>query len=133
MKVLKYDAYLSSLGANSVVSYQTAPSTAVDYINYDANPLNYSVLPFKQYTLPNNAWAIPFVTGHSYKIHWRTGLDFQRISFEMSPRWKNADKNVLFIFNHTEVRERIDVNITNVSPNENIARDNLIAKPADPT
>jgi hypothetical protein len=37
---------------------------------------NYSVVPFKEKLLPNNAWAMPFVTGHRYRVHWGEGLDF---------------------------------------------------------
>ena len=40
---------------------------------------NYSVVPFKQKLNPKNGWAMPFVTGHKYRIHWRRGLDFERM------------------------------------------------------
>jgi hypothetical protein len=31
---------------------------------------NYGIVPFKPKLDPSNAWAIPFVTGKKYKIHW---------------------------------------------------------------
>jgi hypothetical protein len=37
---------------------------------------NYSIVPFKAKQDPFRAWAMPYVTNHKYKIHWRTGLDF---------------------------------------------------------
>jgi hypothetical protein len=56
----------------------------VDYNLYDTNVADYSNIPWKQYTLPTNAWAVPFVTGHTYKLHWNSGLDFFRFSFDVS-------------------------------------------------
>lgn len=37
---------------------------------------NYSIVPFKDKLDPTSAWAMPFVTGHRYRIHWAAGLDF---------------------------------------------------------
>jgi len=31
---------------------------------------NYGTIIFKQKLDPGNGWAVPFVTGHKYKIHW---------------------------------------------------------------
>jgi len=44
-------------------------------------------LPFKQRELPTNSWAVPFVTGHRYKAHWRFGIDFSTMKVEVSPEW----------------------------------------------
>jgi len=38
---------------------------------------NYSLAPFRDKTNPTNAWAMPYVTGHRYRVHWRRGLDFE--------------------------------------------------------
>jgi hypothetical protein len=131
LKVLRYDLHQTENGVSTTNDYSAnaVPSPLIDYINYDARPANYSVIPFKQYTLPNNAWAIPFVTGKTYKIHWRTGLDFQRLTFELSQRWKVADSQITLVLNTTETRETIAVNITSVSPAQKIARDSLIGVP----
>jgi hypothetical protein len=41
------------------------------------NSRNYSLMPWKDKKKPDNAWAIPFVTGHKYKISWGSmGIDF---------------------------------------------------------
>jgi len=35
------------------------------------------------------AWAVPFVTGHKYKISWGyTGLDFDQMQVDLSERWR---------------------------------------------
>ena len=54
---------------------------------FEGGPCDYSLMPFTRYKLPNNAWAVPFVTGHKYKVHWRMGLDWNRIRLTMSERW----------------------------------------------
>jgi len=46
---------------------------------------NYSSMPFKEKSSPSNGWAIPFVIGHKYKIHWgNVGLDFDKLTIDMS-------------------------------------------------
>ena len=40
---------------------------------------SYSGIQFKPSEEPNDSWAVPFVTNHAYKIHWRYGLDFTSI------------------------------------------------------
>ena len=45
--------------------------------DYLLNITNYSVVPYKTKLLPKAGWAVPFVTGHKYKISWGyTGIDF---------------------------------------------------------
>ena len=48
---------------------------------------NYSNVPFKPKLKPSNGWAMPYVTGHRYRIHWGSGLDFTRMKVEVSERW----------------------------------------------
>lgn len=40
---------------------------------------NYSWVPYRDKKKPNNAWAMPYVTGHRYRVHWRRGLDFEEM------------------------------------------------------
>jgi len=54
---------------------------------------------------------MPFVTGHRYRIHWESGLDFDKMQMDMSERWQDTDQNIFLVFNFTESREA--VNITN--------------------
>jgi len=42
-------------------------------------------MEFKALSNPRNGWAVPYVTGHKYRIHWgETPLDFTKMMFEQS-------------------------------------------------
>jgi len=44
---------------------------------------NYSTKEWK--FKPSKNWAVPFVTGHKYKIHWGvTGIDFETMRWSVS-------------------------------------------------
>lgn len=62
-KVTKWDDSL--IGSN-----KTAYIESLDPLN------DVSIVPFKESLDPRNGWALPYVTGHKYKVHWRYGLDF---------------------------------------------------------
>ena len=47
---------------------------------------------------------MPYVTGHKYRIHWRRGLDFDYMRYELSERGEPTDKNIFFQTNFTETR-----------------------------
>ena len=50
-----------------------------------------------------------YVTGHKYKIYWGTlGIDFEDASFEISERWTNADKSVIFVHDFIDRRDNIE-------------------------
>ena len=49
------------------------------YANYLLDLKQYSVFEFRPKADPANAWAIPVVTGHKYKVHWQNGLDFEQM------------------------------------------------------
>ena len=80
-------------------------ATKTDYFK---NTINYSVVPFRPKIDPANAWAMPYVTGHKYKIHWQYGLDFTQMQVSLSPHWKETDQDVYFVFNFTDVRAKYD-------------------------
>lgn len=64
---------------------------------------NYGMIHFKLKSDPGNGWAVPFVTGHKYKLHWgQTGLDFDRLTVKTSERWEEADKSIHFFHNFTD-------------------------------
>jgi len=55
----------------------------------------FSVIPFKMNGKPKNGWAVPFVTGHKYRVHWgETALDFERMMFEQSEQWEEGDRTI---------------------------------------
>ena len=70
---------------------------------------NYSNVPFKPKLKPTNGWAMPYVTGHRYRIHWGSGLDFTRMKVEVSERWEEIDRDIYFNTNFTDTREAINV------------------------
>lgn len=68
MKIAQYD--------NNDVAEMKADGTLEAYL--DSND-NYSQMIFKKSLKPINGWAVPYVTGHKYRVHWRRGLDFDRM------------------------------------------------------
>lgn len=70
--------------------------------------VNYSAVPFKDKLKPSSSWAIPFVTGHKYRVHWAEGLDFTQMKVELSEPWTTSDLGVEFNMNFTEVREAVN-------------------------
>jgi len=80
----------------------------VSYANYLLDISQYSKFPFRPKAEPANAWAIPVVTGHKYKIHWQNGLDFEQMQVTLSQHWAPEDKNVYLVHNFTDVRAKVD-------------------------
>jgi hypothetical protein len=70
---------------------------------------NYGIALFKDKQLPSSAWAMPYVTGHRYRLHWEAGLDFDSMKIEISERWAEADLPINLVFNFTEKREAINI------------------------
>lgn len=83
---------------------------------------NYSMVNFRAHVRPENAWAIPIVTGHKYRIHWGYGLDFTQMQVDLSPLWKHTDQDLYFVHNFTDVRAAYDFQTakTNVYNNGSI-------------
>jgi hypothetical protein len=96
MKILPYD--------DSIVKGMTN----VTKLNYINNVSAYSIVPFRPKQNPMHSWAMPFVTGKKYKIHWAKGLDFMHMQCDLSPRWSPADKDLYLIHNFTDVRVKMD-------------------------
>ena len=90
---------------NSEIAAMKADGTYEEYID---NNDNYSQVEFKIKLLPARGWAMPFVTGHKYRIHWRRGLDFDSMLMEVSERWEPTDLNTFFNMNFTETREAVN-------------------------
>ncbi len=97
MKVLKFDD-------NLFTDY-----TPEEYDEHILNSTAYSVVPFKPKLDPSNGWAVPYVTNHKYKLHWRYGLDFEQMQIDLSKHWKSTDKDIYLVMNHTDVRAKVDV------------------------
>ena len=77
--------------------------------NYLDSLSNYGTVPFKVFKDPSYGWAMPYVTGHRYRLHWGRGLDFTTMTMDPSINWAETDKDVRMVFNFTETREAINV------------------------
>ena len=60
--------------------------TDEEYEAYLETNDNYSLVPFKDKKDPAG-WAMPFVTGKKYRLHWESGLDFDNMKVMVSERW----------------------------------------------
>jgi len=76
---------------------------------YLADKSNYGKYDWRIKLDPSASWPVSFVTGHKYKIHWGTGLDFEQMKFMMSEMWVPEDKSIYLVHNWTDVRAAIDV------------------------
>lgn len=77
---------------------------------YQANKTEHSSFFFKKSLDPAMGWAVPFVTGHKYKISFgMTGLDFEQLTMTRSENWKADDLSIYLVHNWTDVRQRISV------------------------
>ena len=54
------------------------------YLN---NLSQHSIVPYRERTNPGDAWAIPVVTGHKYKIFWGGNIDFEEMQCDISEKW----------------------------------------------
>ena len=103
IKILKYDdSIVKALNSTQLTNYV-----------WDEN--NYSIIPFKPKQDPKDGWAVPYVTGHKYKIHFEYGLDFTTMQLDLSSKWQPDDLNLYLIFNFTDVRAQVDVITGNVT------------------
>lgn len=95
-KVAKWDAdFVATLDANETLKNETL---------LDEDHSVFSRFPWKDKLLPSSGWAVPFVTGHTYRINWGDGLDFTQMKMWQSERWETTDSPINIVFNFTDVR-----------------------------
>jgi hypothetical protein len=79
-------------------------------------PINFSVLPFKENKDPVNGWSIPFVTGYNYLLSFgNIGLEFDSVAVERSIMWEGTDRPINLAFNYTYRRDEYTVKGTDSS------------------
>ena len=66
-------------------------------------------IEFKEKQDPNNGYAVAYVTGHKYKVHWGTGLDFESATLMLSENWTPEDKPIYLVTNYTDGRAKFDL------------------------
>ena len=62
---------------------------------------------------------MPYVTGHRYRMHWESGLDFDTMYLQASERWETDDEPIFMVFNFTESREAVNFTSSGNSQNMN--------------
>ena len=89
MKILNWDDDVTSAQSN-LTEYRNAASHTAMFWKQKSDP---------------TGWALPWVTGHKYKVSWGgTGIDFEEMTLTLSERWEETDKNIVFAHNFTDVR-----------------------------
>lgn len=71
---------------------------------YYGNSDNYSNVPWRLQTDPLSSWAFPVVTGHKYKLHWGSGLDWTNMQMDISEMWTPNDLDTYLRINFTDAR-----------------------------
>jgi hypothetical protein len=67
------------------------------------NSDNYATVPFKNKKSPTAGWAVPFVTGKTYRFHLgATALDFDTLTMDISNQWEASDDSIEFVIPYTE-------------------------------
>ena len=61
------------------------------------------------YRSMRQSWAVPFVTGYSYQLSWRSRADFNALTVSPSALYSTTDKSITLVFNHSDYRETYDV------------------------
>jgi hypothetical protein len=100
-KVARYDDDLFTTGG-----YNRS-----EYIN---NITEFADFFFKKKADPSMGWAVPFVTGHKYRIQWGsnlTSLDFTEMKFALSEEWTPTDKSIYFVHPWIDVRAKVEVRL----------------------
>lgn len=107
MYILRYDESETS----SAAPYGYAGGLT----EYTAARAEHSEMKFRTDLDPVRSWAVPFVTGHRYKIHWvRTGVDVTQMQLSLSERWQEQDKSIYLVHNFTDKRAEIKVTVGGV-------------------
>lgn len=79
---------------------------------YIDDSANYSGIFWKEKLKPGNSWAVPFVTGHKYRITWANDLDYTNMRVQVSEKWEADDADTFFMLPFVDAREAINVTDT---------------------
>jgi hypothetical protein len=94
--------------------------------DYVFNSDNYALVPFKDKQNPGAGWAVPFVTGKTYRFYLgATALDFDTLNMDLSDQWESDDDTIEFVIPYTEgEREEFYIESGGVRiPDQNMATD----------
>ena len=65
-----------------ILQYEDSVINAMNNVTlkaYKDNIDNYSFAPWRPKINPMSSWALPYVTGKKYKLHWQNGLDWTQM------------------------------------------------------
>ena len=108
----------------NILRYDDSDMTAEAKQDYKDDADNYAHIFWKDPQLPSKAWAVPFVTGHTYRVTWANDLDFTEMKVQISERWEAGDKEALFVLPFVDAREAI--NVTRVDTGQQIPDKSLL-------
>jgi hypothetical protein len=92
---------------------------------------NYSVVPWRNKIYPMQAWAMPYVLGKKYKIHWGPGIDYTAMQIDLSSRWEPSDANLHLINNYTDIRNAFNVTYNGNPLSMMVPYNNVISNTSD--
>ena len=70
------------------------------------------VVMYKIFVDTKYTWALPFVTGYQYNIHFQNGnLDFTHMNVYPTNYWQPNDKGVVLRFNYSEIKDEFNSTI----------------------
>jgi hypothetical protein len=101
MKIMQWDS-------NILEQYESNMSGYLEDLS------KYTIVAEKDLRDPNNGYTAVFATGHTYKYHYGTILNFDAMKVELSERWQPSDKDVFLYHNFTDKRVYINVTIDDV-------------------
>jgi hypothetical protein len=93
----------------NIYQYDMNPMSASDKEAFLSDTSNRAKLFWKEKQKPSNGWAVPYVTGHRYRLTWANDLDFTVMNVEISERWNENDKDTRFVLPFVDAREAINV------------------------
>lgn len=85
-----------------------ANSTALFEFKQDNDHTRFSRLTQREKPDPTMSWPVVLMTGQRYRFHWMEGIDFEKMSFDVSPLWKETEQ-VMMMTNFTDVRMSINM------------------------
>ena len=133
-RVVLYSASSSINGNNLYIlncGKGTVTNEACDNLNNTLYPAaNFSTVQYRSQANPSNSWAVPYVTGYTYNLHWgASGIDWQGLTIQNANLYETNDQTITLRINTTAYREVFDVktssfmipNVTQLWSSSNVA------------
>ena len=108
----------------------TIKANETDLWNYeqDVDHSNFSHLIQTEKPDPVMGWPVVVATGQRYRVHWGEGIDFEKMTLDISPLWEETDETVHIMTNFTDIR--MALNFTDRAGNQ-IANETYLQSDSD--